>query len=68
MMRSVESASSVFYHSQEEDPVKTAGDSLGSHREGGPSGALYESYQDSMIDCSPVGTDPDPMGKNSECK
>uniref|UniRef100_A0A3Q4G5D7 von Willebrand factor A domain containing 5B1 n=1 Tax=Neolamprologus brichardi TaxID=32507 RepID=A0A3Q4G5D7_NEOBR len=34
MMRSVESASSVFYHSQEEDPVKTAGDNLGSHREG----------------------------------
>ncbi|XP_030589971.1 von Willebrand factor A domain-containing protein 5B1 [Archocentrus centrarchus] len=61
MMRSVESASSVFYHSQEEDPVKTAGDSLGSHREG-PSGVLYDSYQDSVIDCSPVCTDHDPMG------
>ncbi|XP_004560423.2 von Willebrand factor A domain-containing protein 5B1 [Maylandia zebra] len=61
MMRSVESASSVFYHSQEEDPVKTAGDNLGSHREG-HSGTLYDSYQDSMIDSSPVGTDHDPMG------
>lgn len=67
MMRSVESASSVFYHSQEEDPVKTAGDNLGSHREG-HSGTLYDSYQDSMIDSSPVGTDHDPMGKNLQQK
>jgi len=27
MMRSVESASSVFFHSQEEDPLRTGGES-----------------------------------------
>ncbi|KAG7221671.1 hypothetical protein INR49_000038, partial [Caranx melampygus] len=35
MMRSIESASSVFYHSQEEDPVKTSVDSQGSYRDSG---------------------------------
>lgn len=63
MMRSIESASSVFYHSQEEDPAKTSVDSQGSYREA-PSGPLYDSYQDSMIDGSPVTTEQDPMGKN----
>uniref|UniRef100_A0A3B5ASH5 von Willebrand factor A domain containing 5B1 n=1 Tax=Stegastes partitus TaxID=144197 RepID=A0A3B5ASH5_9TELE len=33
MMRSIESASSVFYHSQEEDLLKSGIDSQGSHRE-----------------------------------
>ncbi|XP_047433199.1 von Willebrand factor A domain-containing protein 5B1 isoform X2 [Mugil cephalus] len=61
MMRSTESASSVFYHSQEEDPVKTAVDSQGSHREA-PSLALYDYYQDSMTASSPVTTEQDPMG------
>ncbi|XP_018541948.1 von Willebrand factor A domain-containing protein 5B1 [Lates calcarifer] len=61
MMRSIESASSVFYHSQEEDPAKTSVDSQGSYREA-PSGPLYDSYQDSMIDGSPVTTEQDPMG------
>lgn len=63
MMRSIESASSVFYHSQEEDPVKTGVDGSGSYREA-PSGALYDSYQDSMIDNSPITTEQDIMGKN----
>ncbi|XP_041655991.1 von Willebrand factor A domain-containing protein 5B1 [Cheilinus undulatus] len=45
MMRSIESASSVFYHSQEEDPAKTGMDSQGSYRET-PTGPLYDSYQD----------------------
>ncbi|XP_040008319.1 von Willebrand factor A domain-containing protein 5B1 isoform X2 [Xiphias gladius] len=62
MMHSIESASSVFYHSQEEDPVKTSGDSQGPYREA-PSGALYDSCQDSMIqDGGPVTTEKDSMG------
>ncbi|XP_017274747.1 von Willebrand factor A domain-containing protein 5B1 [Kryptolebias marmoratus] len=49
MMRSIESASSVFYHSQEEELGKTGVDSQGSQREG-PFGTLYDSYQDSVTD------------------
>lgn len=49
MMRSIESASSVFYHSQEEDPAKAAADSLGSNRDV-LLGPLCDSYHDSMID------------------
>uniref|UniRef100_A0A3Q3LAF3 von Willebrand factor A domain containing 5B1 n=1 Tax=Mastacembelus armatus TaxID=205130 RepID=A0A3Q3LAF3_9TELE len=49
MMRSTESASSVFYHSQEEDPVKTGVNSQGSYKET-PIGPLYDSYQDSILD------------------
>ncbi|KAM4562255.1 von Willebrand factor A domain-containing protein 5B1 isoform 1-T1 [Odontesthes bonariensis] len=60
MMRSTESASSVFYHSQEEEPAKTDVDSQGSHREG-PSGGLYDSYHDSTINSSSVITEPDLM-------
>ena len=54
MMRSVESASSVFYHSQEEDLVRTGVDPL--------SGPLYDSYQDSTTDSSPATTEQDAMG------
>ncbi|XP_067383371.1 von Willebrand factor A domain-containing protein 5B1 isoform X2 [Channa argus] len=61
MMRSIESASSVFYHSQEEDPVKAGVDSQGPYREP-PSGPLSDSYQDSVTDGSPVTTEQDPMG------
>ncbi|XP_076023152.1 von Willebrand factor A domain-containing protein 5B1 [Genypterus blacodes] len=61
MMRSMESASSVFYHSQEEDPVKMGVDSQGFNRET-ISGALYDSYQDSMIDGGAVYTEQDNMG------
>nr|XP_020441224.1 von Willebrand factor A domain-containing protein 5B1 isoform X2 [Monopterus albus] len=61
MMRSVESASSVFYHSQEEDPVKTGVDSQGSCRET-PSGPVHEFYLDSMTDDSLVTTDQDIRG------
>ncbi|XP_039657425.1 von Willebrand factor A domain-containing protein 5B1 [Perca fluviatilis] len=57
MMRSIESASSVFYHSQEEDPVKTSSDSQGSYREA----SLYDSYQDSMTD-NPATQEQDTMG------
>uniref|UniRef100_A0A8D3BDS8 von Willebrand factor A domain containing 5B1 n=1 Tax=Scophthalmus maximus TaxID=52904 RepID=A0A8D3BDS8_SCOMX len=49
MMRSTESASSVFYHSQEEDPVRTSADGQGSYREA-PPGPPYDSCQDSVTD------------------
>lgn len=62
MMRSIESASSVFYQSQEEDAVKTGSDFPGSYREA----PLSDSYQDSMTD-SPVTTEPDTTGKNLQC-
>lgn len=62
MMRSIESASSVF-HSQEEDPVKTGVDSQGSYREA-LTGPLYDFYQDTMIDSSPATTEQDTMGRN----
>ncbi|XP_042264128.1 von Willebrand factor A domain-containing protein 5B1 isoform X1 [Thunnus maccoyii] len=65
MMRSIESASSVFYHSQEEDSMKTGVDVSGSYREA-PSGALYDSYQDSVTDSSPVTTEQDTMGLDSK--
>ncbi|KAG7519601.1 hypothetical protein JOB18_011856 [Solea senegalensis] len=59
MMRSTESASSVFYHSQEEDLVRTGAECP--YRE--PlSGPLYDSYQDSTTDSSPVTTEQDTTG------
>ena len=61
MMRSNESASSVFYHSQEEDPGRA--DGLGPQRDP-QSGPLYDTYQDSVSESSPVTTEPDPLGKN----
>lgn len=60
MMRSVESASSVFYHSQEEDALKM--DTLGSRDV--LAGPLYDSYHDSMMDSSPVSRDADPSGRH----
>lgn len=63
MMRSVESASSVFYHSQEEEPAKTSIDSQGSYKEA-LSGLLYDSYHDSMTD-NPVTTEQDPSGNHA---
>lgn len=63
MMRSIESASSVFYHSQEEEAGKTGVDSQGSHEEA-PSGTLHDSYQDSVTVSGLVITEPDFTGKN----
>lgn len=57
MMRSVESASSVFYHSQEE----TAADSQGSNRDALPA-PLGDSYHDSMIDGGPATAEHDASG------
>lgn len=55
MMRSVESASSVFYHSQEEDALKMGVDT---------SASRDDSYQESMTDSSPVSRDADPSGRH----
>ena len=62
-MRSKASASSVFYHSQEEDPWRPGADRLGPQRDP-QSGPLYDTYQDSVSESSPVTTEPDPLGKN----
>ncbi|KAK2851847.1 hypothetical protein Q5P01_008123 [Channa striata] len=61
MMRSIESASSVFYHSQEEDSVKPGVDSQAPYREP-PSGPPYDSHQDPVTDGAHVTTEQDPMG------
>ncbi|XP_068197991.1 von Willebrand factor A domain-containing protein 5B1 [Antennarius striatus] len=63
MMRSIESASSVFYHSQEEDMLKSSADSQGSCREA-TSGTLYDPQQDPMLDSSPATAEQDA----SDCK
>lgn len=64
MMRSIESASSVFYHSQEEDPAKTAADSQGSNRDVLP-GPLCDSYHDSMIDGGAATAEHDASGNTT---
>lgn len=58
MMRSLESASSVFYHSQEEDPQKTGADAPASHRD-----VLAGPPYDSVMDSGPVSRDADPSGR-----
>uniref|UniRef100_A0A3P9LZF8 von Willebrand factor A domain containing 5B1 n=1 Tax=Oryzias latipes TaxID=8090 RepID=A0A3P9LZF8_ORYLA len=60
MMRSVESASSVFYHSQEEESAKMGTCNQGYHREA-PSWASCVSHQDSLTDSSPVTAEQDIM-------
>ncbi|KAM4572154.1 von Willebrand factor A domain-containing protein 5B1 [Fundulus diaphanus] len=54
MMRSVESASSVFYHSQEDEAGKTAVDG-----QEAPHGTLHDSYQDSITEGVLVSAEPD---------
>lgn len=66
MMRSNESASSVFYHSQEEDLVKMTFDSQGPHREP-HSHSLYDSYLDSMSESNPATVEQDLVGKKLLC-
>ncbi|XP_029911660.1 von Willebrand factor A domain-containing protein 5B1 [Myripristis murdjan] len=65
MMRSNESASSVFYHSQEEDPVKMTFDGQGPHREP-HSHSLYDSYLDSMSESNPATVEQDLVGIDSK--
>lgn len=64
MMRSIESASSVFYHSQEEDPAKTAADSQGSNRDVLP-GPLCDSYHDTVIDGGAATAEHDASGNST---
>ncbi|KAM9750873.1 von Willebrand factor A domain-containing protein 5B1 [Menidia menidia] len=64
MMRSLESASSVFYQSQEEESGKMAVDSQGGLADA-PSGGLYDSYHDSMINISPVIAESDLLDETS---
>lgn len=64
MMRSIESASSVFYHSQEEEPAKTAADSQGSNRDVLP-GPLCDSYHDTMIDGGAATAEHDASGNST---
>ncbi|CAL8325880.1 unnamed protein product [Merluccius merluccius] len=60
MMRSNESASSVFFHSQEEEPWRSSGsDAQGAQREETASGSPFSPYQDSMSESSPVPTQQD---------
>ncbi|KAG7259016.1 hypothetical protein CRUP_013869 [Coryphaenoides rupestris] len=54
MMRSNESASSVFFHSQEEEPWRSPGSDAQ-----GPQTPLSSSYQDSVSESSPVPTQQD---------
>nr|XP_040049844.1 von Willebrand factor A domain-containing protein 5B1 [Gasterosteus aculeatus aculeatus] len=61
MMRSVESSSSVFYQSQDDDALKAGSDFQGSNREA----TLEDSRQDSVTE-SPVVTEQDPLGL--DCK
>lgn len=61
MMRSNESASSVFYHSQEEDAGKVSSDSQGSHRDNQVT-SLFDSVQDTMSESSPLATEQDTIG------
>lgn len=61
MMRSIESASSVFYHSQEEESGKTGGDSQGPRKDG-PFCTLHDSYKDSVTDAGLAVSDQDITG------
>lgn len=63
-MRSIESASSVFYHSQEEEPGRTAADSQSSSRDVHPA-PLCDSYHDSMMDGGTGTAEHDASGTNA---
>ncbi|KAL2103827.1 hypothetical protein ACEWY4_000695 [Coilia grayii] len=65
MMRSNESTSSVFYHSQEEEPVRTASDGPATNTDVHP-GAQFDGYQDSMSESSPLPTEHDSMGMDTK--
>ncbi|XP_061114584.1 von Willebrand factor A domain-containing protein 5B1 [Conger conger] len=65
MMRSNESTSSVFFHSQEEDPGKLGSEVRGALREG-VAGSLYDGYQENMPESPPVTAEQDMMGMDSK--
>ncbi|XP_028308117.1 von Willebrand factor A domain-containing protein 5B1 [Gouania willdenowi] len=60
MMRSIESASSVFYHSQEEDVTKSSVDNQSFHRN--KEAASFDRCQDSTTDFSTVTSEQEPIG------
>ncbi|KTF88234.1 hypothetical protein cypCar_00013650 [Cyprinus carpio] len=64
MMRSNESASSVFYHSQEEDAGKVSSDGQGLHRDN-QVGSLFDGCQETMSQSSPFTTEQDIMGTDT---
>ncbi|XP_060750007.1 von Willebrand factor A domain-containing protein 5B1 [Tachysurus vachellii] len=62
MMHSNESASSVFYHSLEEEPGKSSTDGHGAARD--TSGTMFDSYQSTMSESSPGMVEQDGIGTN----
>ncbi|XP_017209274.3 von Willebrand factor A domain-containing protein 5B1 [Danio rerio] len=64
MMRSNESASSVFYHSLEEDAGKVSSDAQGPHRDN-QVGSLFDCCQETMSESSPIATEQDIIGTDS---
>lgn len=65
MMRSNESASSVFYHSQEEEPGKSGSDGHGATRDISGAG-MFDAYQSTMSESSPGTVEQDSIGNNLE--
>ncbi|KAI4887924.1 hypothetical protein NFI96_022449, partial [Prochilodus magdalenae] len=61
MMRSNESASSVFYHSQEEEPGKSGSDGQGPPRDT-PGTTVFDPYQNTMSESSPVTVEQEAIG------
>ncbi|CAL8368150.1 unnamed protein product [Lota lota] len=60
MLRSNESASSVFFHSQDEEPCRSSeSDAQGVQMAETASGSPFSPYQDSMSESSPVSTQQD---------
>ncbi|XP_026092945.1 von Willebrand factor A domain-containing protein 5B1-like [Carassius auratus] len=64
MMRSNESASSVFYHSQEEDAGKVSSEGQGLHRDN-QVGSPFDGCQENMSESSPIATEQDIMGTDT---
>ncbi|TRY71341.1 hypothetical protein DNTS_016581 [Danionella cerebrum] len=64
MMRSNESTSSVFFHSQEEDAGKVSSDAVGPHRDS-QTQSLFDSCQDTMSESSPNTTEQELIGNNT---
>lgn len=63
MMHSNESASSVFYHSQEEEPVKSGSDGHSAVRDISGTGT-FDAYQSTMSESSPGMVEQDGIGNN----
>lgn len=63
MMRSNESASSVFYHSQEEEPGKTGSAGHSAARDILSTG-MFDAHQSTMSESSPGMVEQDGIGNN----